>query len=195
MGSPARSGSIQKPIPAFGLKIEYNHKTLKNEKLPVRYQTTFKRNTESGKVDMTANDNRAPKPQDKQDSKDNVLKMNLNQIWANQLQYFLIRESIALNQQQKTPPSSVKLSSIKRSQIENPSTLATFWITTNAGNGHVEDKDDWLALSGSPNGCALLYLILQSPSLGEPLDVKAIKADSTCMYNIEVDDGPALIFN
>jgi hypothetical protein len=185
-----------KPFPKFGLRIEYNHRTLMHaEKMSVRYHTTFKRNRESGKVDMTANDNRAPAPAAKQASKDSVLNMNLNQIWAHQLQYFLQLESIA----EKIQNPLGKLSSIKRSQIENPSTLATYWITNKAEDDHkdhkVDDEDDWLALSGSPNGNALLWLILQSPSLGEPLDVEAIKKDPTCMYNIEVREGPTLIFN
>lgn len=182
------------PIRKYGVKIEYNHRTLKNDAgLPVRYQSTFKRNEGTGKIEMVANDNRAPKSSDKGSSRDPLIGMNLNQIWANQLLYFLKLEAAAAKDKE-APLQPAKLHSVKRSQIENPSTLATYWITTKADVGVVDDTDDWLALSGSPNGNALLYLILQSPELGESLDADTLKRDPASLYEIEVTAGPAFTF-
>ncbi|MBC7601392.1 MAG: hypothetical protein H7255_01860 [Ramlibacter sp.] len=182
-------------IAKWGLKVEYNHLSLKHDgkEMPVRYQTTFKRNEDTGKVELVAADNRAPRPQDKAGNDDPIIGMNLNQIWANQLLYFLYLESTLATESSSKRPSR-KLHNIKRSQIENPSTLATYWMTSKAGLGLVEDTEDWLALSGSPNGNALLYLILQNPELGEELDAEALKRDPSGLFEIEVTAGPAFTF-
>ena len=118
--------------------------------------------------------------------------MNLNQIWAHQIGYFLKIEQHCAKSKEV---GSAKMGKVKRSTIENPSTLATLWITTKAGIGQVNDVNDWLALSGSPNGNAVLYLILQTPQLGEELDATTVSENPSSMYNLEVIDGPSFIFS
>ncbi len=178
-------------IRGYGLRISYTHKKLNHKgTTKVGYTSTVKRN-ENGQIELEANDNRGPNPKDRKSSSDPFIKMNLNKIWAHQIGYFLRAEK---KLKKSEDFGSHKMGGVKRSTIENPSTLATLWITDNAGPGEVTNVHDWLALSGSPNGSAVLYLILQSPDLGNPLDFKTVNTDPSSMYTLEVVEGPSFIF-
>jgi len=185
-------------IRGFGVKVEYNHKKLwfdESASKKVGYQTQFKRNDSSGKIELLAAANYAPTATQKGSSDDPHLKMNLNQIWASQLDYFTLLEAAAKNYKHQGKPK--KLHQVKRSKVENWSSLATYWITNGYGTGgNVDDIDDWLALSGSPNGNALLWLILQNPELGEALDAETIEADVKSLYALDIqDEGPYFLFH
>lgn len=190
--SPALGSLIR----GYGVKIVYDHKTFMfSGDKKVSYQSVIKRDPDTKKVELVAAANYAPSASQKSSSEDPHVKMNLNQIWASQIAYFYQLEQKD-TKYKMAGERNTKLQKIIRSKIENWSSLATYWITDTFGSGgKVADAKDWLALSGSPNGSALLYLILENPELGEPLDAKTIKSDPTSLYDINVEhDGPNFVF-
>ncbi len=190
------------PIRGFGVKIEYHHLNfMHDETHPVSYESQIKRDRQTGKIELSANANYAPTPEQRAISRDPHVKMNLNQIWASQIEYFRQLETndskydSSLKEKAKESP---KLKQIKRSKVENWSSLATYWITKcfAAQGGRVTDEEDWLALSGSPNGNAVLWLILQNPELGEAIDPEMLNEEKMDLYDIDVDhSGPYFVFN
>jgi hypothetical protein len=158
-------------------EIEHINKGLKNDDHNLHYKNELHINKD-GKVTITALSNFGPTPKMRADK---VPGCDTFQTDAWQFM---------LNDHLKNSGHKIRIDKVRRSNIENESTLATIWLSSAFSNGGfiVNCADDRVALLGSPNGIGYLQMMINNP---EGIDLSKLIETGQFQINIEVFGSPS----